>query len=109
MSVRLIELKTLPSNTDRNEPEVVYRDMLMKQLSRVSQQAGISYEDIEKRLELRKSLRSAGDTWIVSEAEWAEIKALLTSERWAIVSENICQLVRDVCSAPVSEAKDSLK
>lgn len=109
MKARLIELKKLEgSETDL---ALDYRELLMGQLNRVDPKAGLSYQEIETRLALRKSLRESGDTWIVEPPTWEQLKTLLSTERWQVISENLMQFIGDVNNAPETEigAKDGLK
>lgn len=102
MKVRLIELRSLPGPEHKDSPDVPvdYRTYLLEHLNRVDPEKGVTFEAMEKRLELRARLRDAGDTWIISEDEWAELSSALQAQRWIVVSSNIAQFIRDVVSAP---------
>ena len=99
MKARQIELKTLPADKDAEEPETNYRTMLLGQLNRI-EQSGLTYSEIEKRLELRKSLKASNGTWLLDEPAWQQLKTLIEGSRWLIVSDNIAQFIRDVLNAP---------
>lgn len=103
MKARLIELKVLPGNPDADEPQINYRTLLLGQVNRIDPKVGLSVTEIEKRLEMRKSLKEAGDTWIVNDETWNHVKYLLATEMWAIISENLMQMIRDVNNAPEAE------
>lgn len=103
MKARIIDLKVLAANSVLGEPEADYRALFLNQLGRVDPQAGLDVKGIEERLAARKSLRAAGDSWLASIEEWTLLKTLLATERWAIVSENLMQMIRDVNDAPEAE------
>lgn len=107
MKVRMIELKTLPFVD--GDLELNYREVLLAQLNRVDPQKGLSYDDIEKRLELRRSLKDAGDTWLIANDKWEEVKALLKAEKWQVVSENLMTFIGDVNAATEVDVNDHLR
>lgn len=102
MKARLIELKTLEA-VPGEDVALDYRGMLMAQLNRIDPKAGLTYEEIERRLDMRRSLRQAGDTWIVEPSVWEELKTLLKSERWTLVSDNLIFFIKDINQAPETE------
>lgn len=99
MKARLIGLKTLPAREETKDLACDYRALLLEQLNRVDAQSGLSVSDIEQRLAARKSLMGSGDTWIASEEEFQMVKTALSTQRWAVVSENLVQFIHDVNSA----------
>jgi len=102
--MREIELKITKINLKEitGEDAIIdfdYKKTLLDCLNTVISN-GISIEDVEKRLTIRKKLQDSSTKIILDEADYEYLKMLVLEEKWKIADQCIVDYVNDIKNAP---------
>lgn len=61
---------------------------------------GMTIEDIEKRLNIRKKVQTSTDVLLLEESDYEYLKKLVLEEKWKIADQVIIDYVNDIKNAP---------
>lgn len=101
--MREIELKTgkIDLKQITGEDMVIdfsYKQTLLDCLNTVINN-GISIEDVEKRINIRKKLHESKDIILLEEVDYEYLKKLVLEEKWKIADQVIVDYVNDIKNA----------
>jgi len=94
----------------KNKVKFSYKEHLLKTLDRIPPPSardvgGLSIEEIEKRIRLKKLVTEAKKELILEQADYAYILNLVIKERWNVVHEGIVGYVNAIKNAEDYEVK----
>ena len=105
-----IEFKTIQLDSDDDKSKLDYKKTLISVLRAPSNpQAGVDYEEAEKRMKLINKIRDAKDFVLLEEAEWNELWIAFKRFKFSQVFSGVVQLGKDIFEAEKVELKEVKK
>lgn len=109
---RKLELRQVPwgdgsKRPDGSEPKLDYREQLLVILRAPSDpRAGVTFEDMERRLPLIGKIKAAEGYVLLRDDEWREIRDAFKAYRFPSVIEAVAEMGRDIEGAETVEIKE---